>query len=455
MRATAIGVWAYAFLMIAASSVAGQAQLPAAEHAHVADILSPNLPADGDSDKVIAGLSRTSRPELLTWERIYALALVRARSGRGSFVETLDLSALTQESARLGIAEFARFRGDFLTGRTADGVAFHDPSAQVLGLLARLQVIDSARRNVVVHENLRRMLVDRVQSESSGVNRLDLDLVFASLVRTRQELEGMIRQYRDGLDELKVMLGLSPRAVVILDRQSLTAFGAVFDAVEGWASSPFRRVHVLYELLEQLPALGEVFVDGQPILTQIETNPDRWEEVLANAARLAIKNRSEQEAQVPASSGIQLELRVRQRIRKLVETEGAYEAAKRSYELAVRLQDQALERLLAPPTAGITSRSPLLKALIEQITTVAKTQEQLATLWTSFRAERMSLYRDLGTLPYDDWRSLYADFSTGTIAAQAVPAGPHDPAVGNAPVPPAPAAPPRPLPPAPMAPPRP
>ena len=296
MRATAIGVWAYSCLMIAASSVAGQAQPPAREDAHVAELLSPYLPADRDSDKVIAGLSRTSRPELLTWERIYALALVRARSGRGSFVETLDLSALTQESARHGIADFARFRADFLTGRTADGAAFHDPARKCFGLSAQLQAIDNARRNVVVHENLRRMLVDRVQSESSGVNRLDLDLVFASLVRTRQELEGMIRQYRDGLDELKVMLGLSPRAAVILDRQSLTAFGAVFDAVEDWARSPLRRVDVLYGLLEQLPALGEVVLDGQPILTQIEANPDRWEEVLTNAAQIAIKNRSEKES---------------------------------------------------------------------------------------------------------------------------------------------------------------
>jgi hypothetical protein len=441
--------------MIAASSVAGQAHPPAREGAHVAELLSPYLPADRDSDKEIAGLSRTSRPELLTWERIYALALVRARSGRGAFVETLDLSALTQESARLGIADFARFRRDFLAGRTADGGAFHDPAEHVLGLLARLQAIDSKRRNVVVHEILQRMLVDRIQSESSGMNRLDLDLLRASLVRTRQDLEGEIRLYRDGLDELKVTLGLWPRAAVILNLQSLTAFRAVFDAVEGWARSPLRRVHVLYGFFEQLPALGEVFVDGQPILTQIEVDPDRWEEVLAIAARLAIKHRSEQDAGLPANSGVQLELRVRQRIRKLVETQRAYEAAKRSYELAVRLQDQALERLLAPPTAGITSRSPLLKALIEQITTVAKTQEQLATLWTSFRAERMSLYRDLGTLPYDDWQSLYADFSTGTIAADAVPAVPPDPAVGNAPLPPAPAAPPRLLPPAPTAPPRP
>ena len=50
--------------------------------------------------KQIAGLPRDSRPLVLTWERIYALALVRARSSRDAFAETLDPTALEQEAAR-------------------------------------------------------------------------------------------------------------------------------------------------------------------------------------------------------------------------------------------------------------------------------------------------------------------------------------------------------------------
>ena len=121
-----------------------------------------------------------------------------------------------------------------------------------------------------------------------------------------------------------------------------------------------------------------------------------------------------------------------------------YEAERRSYELAVRLKDQAIERLLAPPTAIITSRSTLPEALIERVTAVMKAQVQLAILWTSFRGERLALYRDLGTLPYSDWQSFYADFSSGPVTAFAVPAVTPDPAVGDAPPPPAPPAPPRP-----------
>jgi hypothetical protein len=438
MRTTATGVGACVLATIAASVVAGRAQLPAREDAHVAELLSPNLPTDPDYDKEIAGLSRTSRPGLLTWERIYALALVRARSGRGAFAETLDLHALAQESQRQGVTDFPRFRRDFLTGRTAGGLAYHDPGADFLGLLARLPTIDSARRNVVVHENFHRFLSERIQGESGGVSRRDLDLLSASLDRTRRRLEGEIRQYRDGLDEFKLMLGLSPRAAVILDRQSLAAFGAVFDAAESWARNPRRGLHELYLILEQLPALGEVFLDGQPILAQIETNPDRWEEVLTNAAQLAIKNRSEHEARVPANSGVELERRIRRRIRNLFDTKRAYEAEKQSYFLAIRLKDQAFERLLAPPTAVITSRSTLLEALIEQGTAVMKAQGQLAFLWTSFRRERLALYRDLGTLPYNDWQSFYADFSMGPVGALATPEVPPDPAAVNAPPPPAP-----------------
>jgi hypothetical protein len=291
---------------------------------------------------------------------------------------------------------------------------------------------------VVVHENLDTFLSGRIQGASGGVNRRDLDLLLASLVPTRRRLEDEIRQYRDGLDELKFMLGLSPRAAVILDRQSLAAFGAVFDAAESWARNPHRTLHELYLILEQIPALGEVFLDGQPILAQIETNPDRWEEVLTNAAQLAIKNRSEQEARAPANSGIELERRVRRRIRNLFDTKRAYLAEKRSYDVAIRLKDQAIERLIAPPTAVITSRSTLHEALIEQGTAVMKAQGQLAFLWTSFRKERLALYCDLGTLPYNDWQSFYADFSTGPVGALAMPEVPPDPAAVNAPPPPAP-----------------
>ena len=43
-------------------------------------------------------------------------------------------------------------------------------------------------------------------------------------------------------------------------------------------------------------------------------------------------------------------------------------------------------------------------------------QDRLVGLWASFKAERLALYRDLGVLPYDDWKSFYDDLAARTSA---------------------------------------
>ena len=442
MRILVFGLPACATLMVAASLVAAPPQPPPRAEAHTAELLMPHVPPSMEFDNEIAGLPRASRPELLTWERVYALALVRSRSGRGAFWAALDPAALAVEAPRQGVADFARFRKEFLAGDPPPGRrAFRDPSAGVLDLLGRLQTIDNARRNVATHENLNAMLVERIQGESSGLNRIDLDTVFASLVRARQKLADEIRQFRDGLDELKVALGISPRAAVILDRQSLASFRVVFDSVDSWARHPRRHLADLPQVIERLPTLGEVVLDGQPILATISTTPDQWEDVLTAAAQLAINNRLDPDkAQAPVDAGIQLELRIRRRLRKLFETERAYEGEKRTYELAIRLKDQAFERLLAPSAEVTMSRSLLLHGLIEHVTQALSAEDRLTNLWTSFRAERLALYRDLRVLPYNDWISFYTDLSAPPAAA--VPAAPAQARPADAPAPPAPPAPP-------------
>ena len=90
-------------------------------------LLRPYFPPSLDFDKEIAGLSKGSRPEILTWGTNLALAIVRARSVRGAFAPMLNPIALNQEAARHGVADFARFREEFLTGRVPAGGAFRDP----------------------------------------------------------------------------------------------------------------------------------------------------------------------------------------------------------------------------------------------------------------------------------------------------------------------------------------
>jgi hypothetical protein len=126
---------------------------------------------------------------------------------------------------------------------------------------------------------------------------------------------------------------------------------------------------------------------------------------------------------------------LRRRLRNLFEIRRAYLAEQRRYELAIRLQDQALERMVAPATGINSVRSPALEGVIEHGNRRCEIEDQLVGLWMSFRAERLALYRDLGVLPYKDWAGFYADLAAPPGAA-AVPAVAPRPADGNAPPPP-------------------
>ena len=60
-------------------------------------ILVPRVPPVSDGE--IVGLTTSSRLDLLTWERVYALALVRGRERRGPIAEALDTKALDEQAA--------------------------------------------------------------------------------------------------------------------------------------------------------------------------------------------------------------------------------------------------------------------------------------------------------------------------------------------------------------------
>ncbi len=423
MRSVVIGLSALILLRTAGNSDAGPPQPPQGGEAELGNLMAPYVPPAQNLEKEIAGLSSSSRLEILTWERIYAMALVRARSRRESFTSVLDTAALAEEAARQAVADFPRFRTDFRATGT-----FRDPGPAVLELEGRLLAIDNARRTVAVLDSLARLFVERSQGASSGLNRIDIDMVFARSARARQHLADAIRQYRDGLDALKILLGLSPRAAVVLDRQNVSVFPAVFDSVENWARRPTRRAQDLYRLIDDLPGAGEVVINGEPVLDKIEKIPDQWDEVLTKAGELAKNSRAAQNiGSAAVNSGARLELRIRGQIRSLYDKRHAYEEEKKSFELAIRLRDQTFERLLAPPSTVAASRSVLVTALLEQLTQVRETQDRLIGLWTSFRAERLALYHELGELPYADWKTYYADLSTGPAPTADAPAAPPNP----------------------------
>ena len=92
-------------------------------------------------------------------------------------------------------------------------------------------------------------------------------------------------------------------------------------------------------------------MDGRPILPAIPVfpaigpAPGRMEDLLRDVTRLAIRNHPGKGPN-PGDGAVALELRVRRRIRRLLEIRRGYEEAKRRYVLAIRLQDQAFERMV-------------------------------------------------------------------------------------------------------------
>jgi hypothetical protein len=367
---------------------------------------------DGWDDAEAAGLPPGSRPAVLTWERAYALALVRARSARpgraDGLAETLDPKVLADQAARLGMADFARFRREFLAGQGAAGGTFRDPSGSVLDLLRRLQTVESARRDVAAHDALLAALVGLVAGESSNLSQLDVDRTAAVLQQARRRLGDALLHYRDRLDEVKVELGLSPHAAVVPDREPLAAFREVFEAADRWSTDPGRRLEELPRLVGRLPRLEDMVLDavaGRPAVDEADRHPGRLDDVLSAAERAAVKNRG---AGPDADGG--LGLRARRRVRHLLAIRREFEEEKQALVLALRMKDLAFEQALEPVEDDAPPRASLVDALIRRAGQVMGIEGRLVDLWATFQAEGLALARDLSTLPDADWESFLGRF---------------------------------------------
>ncbi len=419
------------------------------------------------ADAELAGLPGGSRAVRLDWERVYALALLASRAGEpaqgGGLAEVLDPEELLARIGRLEVGDFERFRAGFLAAGEGDGQAggkFRDPTGSIFEVLRRLQTVENTRSDVASLGRLLMVIRERIQGESSGLTQLDLDRVDAAVQQARKGLVGEIRQYRDRLDELKVELALAPGAPVVPDRASLAVFRDGFAAIEEWFSDLQRDVTELPRLAARLPVMEEVVIDGRPVFATLDRTPDQMGTVLAAAARVALGNPQVAAKTRPRAAAAALELRVRRRLRFLVETRRAYLLQLRSLVLAIRLKDHAFERVMAPSRdAPFVPRSPLFKDLIDQEGEILRVQNDLVALWAAFQGGRLALYRDLGTLPFNDWKSFHEQLSArpgaGAPAPELPPDGVPAPTPGPPPPPPAPPAPPGPPPPPPPAPPAP
>ena len=304
MRMISMRFLACAVCVLAPVSVLAQLQPPPQQEeerdqsftAHgLAKVIEPRIPSSLDAvlDKEVAGLAAGRHPEVLTWERVYALALVRARGGAGPRTESLDPKALAEQAARYGVADFARFRKEFLAAGSRDHDGLRDPSDDLLALLGRLKGIDHTRQNVTFYENIFRLMSELAKGESSGVTQLNLDQVEDVKVKARQNLDHQIAEYRNRLDRFKVALGLSVRARWCwTGRVWRHSGGCLIRPGTGKCDPTGLSANFPRSSRDCRPWVRSRF-DGRPILTLMGGNPDQQEEVLTRAARLAIQNRSD------------------------------------------------------------------------------------------------------------------------------------------------------------------
>jgi hypothetical protein len=220
---------------------------------------------------------------------------------------------------------------------------------------------------------------------------------------------------------LKVRLGLSPQTPIVLDKVGLAGFRETFKEVDRWSGNPGRDMTDLPRIAAHLPQLGDVVIDGHSIkdliFTQQERPEEHLEDLLSAAVRLARTNknrggRAEGGDRKPDDTG--LELKLRSALRRLLRIVVAYEIERRRFVLVIRQRDQAQERLLAPQrvTPPRIEDAPkegagLIAELIGAQERMRENQDRLVALWTEYQSLRLAMFRDLGTLPCDDWESFY------------------------------------------------
>jgi hypothetical protein len=109
----------------------------------------------------------------------------------------------------------------------------------------------------------------------------------------------------------------------------------------------------------------------------------------------------------------QLKYQLRNDIRSMQVSYINYEIARRNLVLAIRLRDQAFEQILAPPQAGAGAGGVGQTANAATQTTnllnfqgqLIRSEQTLLATWQTFELNRLTLYRDIGTLPYDEWEA--------------------------------------------------
>jgi hypothetical protein len=106
-----------------------------------------------------------------------------------------------------------------------------------------------------------------------------------------------------------------------------------------------------------------------------------------------------------------LKIQLRNDLRVVHQWYIAYEINKRNYELNVRLKDQAFEQIVAPPAGGSQALAQTASAATQTTNLLSfqgaayRSQLGLISAYENYQQFRLVFYRDIGTLPYDEWEA--------------------------------------------------
>ncbi|WP_152050432.1 TolC family protein [Tautonia marina] len=187
------------------------------------------------------------------------------RGGGRAFV----LEPLTQAERNLlyAIRDFGRFRQEFfvsvLAGGGLSGGGGGDPLTGYLSVLGVLQAVENNTKNVAAYERVLEVFQELSRGAASTVAPLDLVNVEIDLQSQRLSLLQSSVTYRNQLDNFKQQLGLPPDLPLLPDSNLLEGFREVFDEIDSLETKPRP---VLEELVQKLPPLEDVVIDGRPVI---------------------------------------------------------------------------------------------------------------------------------------------------------------------------------------------
>jgi hypothetical protein len=451
----------------------------------------------------------------------------------GGRAVTLEPLTQAERSLLYQIRAFAKFRQEFtvqmLVGGTIQnfgsavasfgftGAQSTDPNIGYVNIIEDVQLVENYRRNIAAFEQLKTVYTELIKGEASGLSQLQLDQVDSSLQGAKVQFITSRTTYRSDLDQFKQQMGLPPDTPLIPDRGLTKVFHDVYDEIDNWQRNPNRKMEDLPYIIDKLPKLPDVFVDGRSIQAIYPVIPearrdrnvfseDELEDLLLAAERVALEHRldlmnvraalydSWRQLKVTANAlqGVfnlsltnqfvtppvntnpfgfidqaknfqlvfnaelplvrlaernnfrqalinyqrqrralqnaedSLKLNIRNDIRSAQTLYLQYEISKRNLVLTIRQKDQAFEQIVAPPAGAAvagTSQAPLQTTnLINFQQQLIQLENQLVTFWYNYQQARLIIFRDIGTLPIDEWeafRELFSDqpLSAGPAAA--------------------------------------